>query len=157
MLQDRTSAEALTDCYTGGWLAIRALNTAGYPGALGHFVENHYSARFSVHQGSCSGILCARLLAYHAPHSGQQQRRIAAALGGEESGRSAAQLISDLVAQLPGVAKDHHDANVDPEALGPFAEWLYDRFAAKLNELSPTPFGSAADLLGMLTRPLVDL
>lgn len=44
MLADPTSAEAMTDVYTGGWLAIRALNTGCYP-ALGHLIANIYSAK----------------------------------------------------------------------------------------------------------------
>ena len=64
MIGEPTSAAAARDVYTGGLLAIRALNDGCYP-ALGHFVANHYSARFDVHQGSCSGVLCARIMAHH--------------------------------------------------------------------------------------------
>ena len=47
MLTEPEAREEQLDCYRGGWLTIRALNTAGYP-ALAHFVQNHYSARFHV-------------------------------------------------------------------------------------------------------------
>merc|ERR1712137_1357296 len=64
MLKDPNSPDAAAELYKGGWHAIRALNTGCYP-AIAHFLENQYSARFNVHQGSCSGILSARILDYH--------------------------------------------------------------------------------------------
>jgi maleylacetate reductase len=70
MLQDPDSRQGQIDVYRGGWYAMKALSAPGCYPALGHFVQNHYSARFNVHQGSCSGILSARLLAHHASVTG---------------------------------------------------------------------------------------
>lgn len=80
MIQDPDSEEAQSNVYLGGWTSIRALNTGCYP-ALGHLIQNHYSARFGVHQGSCSGILCARILYYHYSESKSYQDHISATLG----------------------------------------------------------------------------
>ena len=56
MTEAPEALDANIDAYRGGWITIRALNSAGYP-AVAHFVQNHYSARFGVHQGSCSGVI----------------------------------------------------------------------------------------------------
>jgi hypothetical protein len=50
---------------------------AGYP-ALAHFVQNHYSARYAVHQGSCSGVLSARILHHHRSASAAAQAMVRA-------------------------------------------------------------------------------
>lgn len=150
MVQDPQSGEAQADCYTGGWHSIRALNTGCYP-ALGHLIENHYSARFDVHQGSCSGILCARMMNYHKEISQPQQDGLAAAM--DRPGESATKLISDLVATLPGVSKDHGEG-VDLAKLKDFAAFLFDKHGERLNQLSPKPFSSAADIESMLTQPI---
>jgi len=42
-------------------------------------VANHYSARFDVHQGSCSGVLCARIMAHHQRDTAPLQARASAA------------------------------------------------------------------------------
>lgn len=75
---------AATSCevYRGGWVAVRAIMSTTSEGkscypALGHLLENLYSAKFGVHQGACSGILCARLLRHHELGSGAAQQRIA--------------------------------------------------------------------------------
>jgi len=151
MVDDPESARAQTDCYLGGWMAIRALNAGCYP-ALAHLIQNHYSARFDVHQGSCSGILCARILHYHREASRLPQERIATALAGE--GAPAPRLVRDLVATLPGVAKEHAEVGVTPTMLRDFADFLFDKHGTRLNQLSPAPFGSAQDILDMLTLPL---
>jgi maleylacetate reductase len=70
MLRDPDSRQGQSDVYRGGWYAMKALSAPGCYPALGHFVQNHYSARFNIHQGSCSGILSARLLAHHASVTG---------------------------------------------------------------------------------------
>jgi maleylacetate reductase len=154
MIANPEDAEALTDCYMGGWLSIRAINTGCYP-ALGHFLQNHYSAKFDVHQGSCSGILCARIMAYHATVSAPLQAKLAATLGRPEV--SAPRAVTDLVAHLPGVANDHSDANVEATQLAEFAGEVFASFGETLNKLSPRPFASAEDLLAMMTRPLAAL
>ena len=118
-------------------------------------MQNHYSARFGVHQGSCSGILSARLLRHHAAATAPQQARLAAALGAPDE--PAPRLLQRLVAGLPGVAQDHAEVKVTLAALGEFAEWLFSTHAAKLNRLSPVPFASAAEILEMLTWPLESL
>lgn len=153
LADDPEAERAQTDCYLGGWMAIRALNTGCYP-ALAHLIQNHYSARFDVHQGSCSGILCARILRYHREASRGPQERIAAALGAEEGGGDAPRLVRDLVATLPGVAKEHAEVGVTPDMLRDFADFLFEEHGARLNQLSPAPFGSARDILDMLTLPL---
>ena len=61
-----------SNIYVGGFMAICALNTECYP-ALGHLIQNQYSARFDVHQGSCSGILCGRIMDYHYDKSNEYQ------------------------------------------------------------------------------------
>lgn len=59
MVENADSEKAQVNCYLGGWMAIRALNTGGCYPSIAHLIQNHYSARFHVHQGSCSGILSA--------------------------------------------------------------------------------------------------
>ena len=154
MIATPEDADANIDAYRGGWITIRALNAAGYP-AVAHFVQNHYSARFGVHQGSCSGVLSARILHQHHAASAAAQARLSEALGAP--GVPASQLVRDLVAGLPGVAKDHADAKVDTAALTDFAEWFFATHATKLNTLSPVPYAGPADVLSMLTRPLAEL
>jgi len=154
MVEDPESEQAQTDCYLGGWMSIRALNTGCYP-ALAHLIQNHYSARFNVHQGSCSGILCARILHYHKEASSVNQERISEALG--EAGGDAPRLVRNLVATLPGVTKEHADEGVTPDMLRDFADYMFDKHGARLNQLSPTPFESAKDILDMLTLPLESL
>jgi len=161
MVANPTSTEAALDVYTGGWCAVRALNTNGCYPALGHLIENMYSAKYGVHQGSCSGILCGRILAHHYEGSKEHQDRIAAVLAessgkdnDEVSKKSAAYLVKELVSMLPGVAQDHSDAGVDVETLRDFVDKLpIERF----NKLSPTPFKDLDDVYNMLTRPLDQL
>lgn len=160
MVEDPDSEAAQVNCYLGGWMAIRALNTGCYP-SIAHLIQNHYSARFNVHQGSCSGILSARILNYHREKSMLKQISISQVLDIVVGDREyalppAPKLVSDLVATLPGVAKDHADANVDEEMLREFAEYMYNQHGEKLNRLSPKPFCSAEDFLGMLTLPIAN-
>lgn len=154
MVRDADSKAAQVNAYKGGWYTIQALTMAGYP-ALGHFVENHYSARFDVHQGSCSGILCARILAYHADVTQMHQSRISEVLGQPDV--SASSLITGLVSRLPGVAKDHHDVGVTQEQLVGLAVFLYAQHRKTLNRISPKQFEDEGAVLRMLTRPLTDL
>jgi len=160
MVENQDSEAAQVNCYLGGWMASRALNTGCYP-SIAHLIQTHYSARFNVHQGSCSGILSARILEYHRQKSLLYQITIARALDtgndGDQPLPHAATFVSDLVATLPGVAKDHADANVDEEMLREFAEYMYNQHGEKLNRLSPKPFCSAEDFLEMLTRPIATL
>ncbi len=160
MVEDPDSEAAQVNCYLGGWMAIRALNTGCYP-SIAHLIQNHYSARFNVHQGSCSGILSARILNYHREKTLVKQISIANVLDLVIGDREyplppAPKLVSDLVATLPGVAKDHADANVDEEMLREFAEYMYNQHGEKLNRLSPKPFCSAEDFLGMITQPIAN-
>jgi len=154
MVAEPTAREAQLDCYRGGWVTIRALNTAGYP-ALAHFVQNHYSARFNVHQGACSGILSARILRHHAAATAPQQARLAAALGAPDE--PAPRQLQRLVARLPGLSQEHAEVQVTPAALREFAEWLYATHAPKLNRLSAVPLASAEAVLEMLAWPLASL
>ena len=160
MVDNPDSEEAQLDCYLGGWMAIRALNTGCYP-SIAHLIQNQYSARFNVHQGSCSGILSARILQYHREKSMVYQKSIEQVLGaGREEGESlpsAPQLVSELVAMLPGVAKDHADANVSEAELRDFAEYMYNQSGERLNKLCPKPFSSAGDVFEMLNLPIASL
>ena len=140
-------------------MAIRALNDGCYP-SLSHLIQNHYSARFDVHQGSCSGILCARILHHHRRASREHQKRISEALGGDVDDAdesSAPRLVSTLVAGLPGVSKEHAEENVTTEMLQSFADYEYDEHIDRLNALSPEPFKSRQDIFDMLTFPLDEL
>lgn len=157
MTKDPTSKEAMEQVYVGGWCAVRALNTNGCYPALGHLVQNMYSAKYGVHQGSCSGVLCGRIMSHHVEGSAAAQKRIAAVLtagSSDDTEKSAAQLVTELVKTLPGVARDHADAGVDVATLREFAE---SRPLERFNTLSPTPFTSADDVYSMLTRPVDQL
>jgi len=164
MVDTPDSAEAQIDCYLGGWMAIRALNTGCYP-SIAHLIQNQYSARFNVHQGSCSGILSARILHYHREESLLYQKSISQVLvmdngdsdGEQEALSPAPQLVSDLVATLPGVAKDHADAKVDEEMLKDFAESMYNQYEGKMNKLCPKSFDTAGDVYEMLVLPIASL
>ena len=183
MLKDPESEEAQSNIYLGGWIGIRALNkgkglnnvqshfslkyfflnlvtsicfyifiSSGCYPALGHLIQNHYSSKFNVHQGSCSGILSARILHYHYSETKSYQNRISAALG--EANTPAYILVTKLVSQLPGVAKDHEEVGVTPEKLEYFASWMFDNHIARLNMLSPKKFETAKDILDMIAFPL---
>eukprot|EP00573_Skeletonema_grethae_P002838 CAMPEP_0201688558 /NCGR_PEP_ID=MMETSP0578-20130828/2308_1 /ASSEMBLY_ACC=CAM_ASM_000663 /TAXON_ID=267565 /ORGANISM="Skeletonema grethea, Strain CCMP 1804" /LENGTH=420 /DNA_ID=CAMNT_0048172921 /DNA_START=56 /DNA_END=1318 /DNA_ORIENTATION=+ len=165
MVENPDSAEeAQIDCYRGGWMAIRALNTGCYP-SIAHLIQNQYSARFNVHQGSCSGILSARILHYHREESLLNQKSISQVLvmdngnsdGEQEALPPASQLVSDLVATLPGVAKDHADAKVDDDMLRDFAEFMYSQYGGKMNKLCPKSFDTAGDVYEMLALPISSL
>lgn len=140
--------------YLGGFIAIRALNTGCYP-ALGHLIENHYSARFDVHQGSCSGIMCARMMHYHYSASKEYQDLISAALGSPDV--PAPRLVRDLASILPGVSKNHVDAGVSDDMLKEFSQWEFDNHLARINQLSPKELSSTDDIYGMLAKPLENL
>lgn len=154
MVKDPASQSAAIECFRGGWHAMRALSTGCYP-ALGHLIENHYSSKFNVHQGSCSAILCARILRHHSDVTADYQAQISEAFG--EPGISAPLVINSLVAALPGLQKDHDQADVSEAQLRQFAELLYGTHGARLNlnQLSPKPFGGVDDVFEMLKRPLV--
>jgi alcohol dehydrogenase class IV len=154
LIQNPECKTAQNNIYVGGFIAVRALNTGCYP-ALGHLIENHYSARFNVHQGSCSGIMCARMMNYHKEMSKDHQARISEVLG--DADVHAPRLVSALAAKCPGVSKDHKDENVTDEMLKEFSHWEYDNHLARLNQLSPKEFGSAEDVYGMLSQPLDNL
>ena len=153
MVANPDSIQAAEDVYAGGWCTVRALNTNGCYPSLGHLVQNMYSARYNVHQGSCSGVLCARIMDYHCEESKEQQDLIAAVLNenGDGSRKSAARLVTDLVATLPALSRDHSDAGVDVETLREFAE---TRPLERFNKLSPKPFKDSDDVYEMLTHPL---
>jgi alcohol dehydrogenase class IV len=156
MVDDPTSETGMIDVYTGGWYAVRALNTGGCYPAVGHLIANAYSARYGVHQGACSGVLCARILDFHHEASAEHQARIAAVLSdGDATNRlSAARLVANLIGTLPGVAKEHAETGMDVNTLTEFAEAIP---LARLNTLCPKPFASIRDVHAMLTRPLDEL
>jgi len=180
MVAEPESPAAAVQVYRGGALAVRALNTNQCYPALGHLVANLYSTAFGVHQGACSGILCARLLAHHAAASAPQQQRIAQVLcnsslslpnsttsttataaTSERDKRglldnkqpsSAASLVAALAAHLPGVECEHFSSGaVNPESLAQFAA---NAPLKRFNSLSPVPFESSDEFLKVITRPL---
>ena len=140
--------------YVGGFIAIRALNMGCYP-SISHLIENQYSARYNVHQGSCSGILCARIMNYHYPKSKENQKLISKALGNENI--PASQLIRDLVSTLPGVKNEHTQMDITNEMLKEFTQWGFDNHTARYNTLCPREFESSDDIYNMITKPLADL
>lgn len=154
MVADPKSKEAAEDVYAGGWCTVRALNTNGCYPALGHLVQNMFSAQYNVHQGSCSGVLCARIMSHHYEMSKEAQDKIAIVLGGEGTDKSAARLVTEIVATLPGVARDHADAGVDVGTLKDFAD---TRPLERFNKLSPKPFKDADEIYAMITRPLAEM
>ncbi|KAL7478519.1 hypothetical protein ACHAW6_004282 [Cyclotella cf. meneghiniana] len=154
LVQNPECKIAQGNIYVGGFIAVRALNRGCYP-ALGHLIENHYSARFDVHQGSCSGIMCARMMHYHRDHSKEYQDRISAVFG--DPSVPAPRLISALAAKLPGVSKNHIEENVTDEMLKEFSQWEFDNHIVRLNQLSPKEFKTAEDIYGMLTESLEKL
>ena len=145
---------AQSNVYVGGFMAIRALNTGCYP-ALGHLVENQYSARFDVHQGACSGILCARIMDSHYEESEELQKRISAAMG--DASTPAPRLVRDLARSLPGVSHEHAQVDVTDELLKNFTQWMFDNHLPRYNSLSPKGFSSVDDIRGMMTKPLDEL
>mmetsp|Transcript_28131 Transcript_28131/g.51939 ORF Transcript_28131/g.51939 Transcript_28131/m.51939 type:complete len:450 (-) Transcript_28131:157-1506(-) len=145
-----------SNIYVGGFIAIRALNTGCYP-ALGHLIQNQYSARFGVHQGSCSGILCGRIMDYHFDKSKEHQQRVSVALGDDTGNTPAARLVQDLVAMLPAVSNAHAQVGVTDEMLKEFTQWMFENNLPRYNSLSPKDFGSAEDIYGMMTKPLDEL
>ena len=154
LVENPECPETQSNIYVGGFMAVRALMMGCYP-ALGHMIENQYSARFNVHQGSCSGILCARIMDYHYDKSKKYQRMISEALG--EPNTPAPRLVRDLVATLPAVSTEHSHAGVTEEMLKEFAEWGFNNSLEKYNNLSPREFLSFEDIYGTLTKPLAEL
>lgn len=143
-----------SNVYVGGFMAIRALNTGCYP-VLGHLVENQYSARFDVHQGSCSGILCARIMDSHYEKSEELQKRISAAMG--DASTPAPRLVRDLAGSLPGVSHEHAQVKVTDDMLVEFTQWMFENNLPRYNGLSPKEFSSVDDIRGMMTKPLNEL
>lgn len=157
LVENPECPEAQSAVYVGGFIAVRALNMGCYP-SLGHLTGNHYSARFSVHQGSCSGILCARIMDYHYDQSKEYQKRIAVALGGSaDDGVAAPRLVCDLVAMLPGVSTEHIQEKVTDDMVQEHAQWIMDNHIKRYNQLSPKDFGSVEDIVRMMTKPLAEL
>jgi len=154
LVKEPEDPTTMSNLYVGGFIAIRALNTGCYP-ALGHLIQNQYSAKYDVHQGSCSGIMCARIMEYHRPVSGELQKRISAALGDE--GTPAPRLVRNLVATLPAVSTEHEQAKVTDEMVKEFTQWMFDSSLKRYNTLSPKEFTTVDDIYGMLTKPLADL
>ena len=147
---------ATTQCnlYVGGFIAVRALNMGCYP-TIGHLVQNQYSARFNVHQGSCSGILCARIMDYHYEKSMEYQKLISQALGDENT--PAPKLVRDLVSKLPAVSNEHSQVNVSDEMLQELTKWMSENHLDRYNLLCPKEFTCAEDIYGMMTKPLAEL
>jgi hypothetical protein len=143
-----------SNLYVGGFIAVRALNQGCYP-SIGHLIQNQYSARFDVHQGSCSGILCARIMDYHYDKSKEYQQRISAALGDENT--LVTKLVRDLVATLPAVSNEHAQVKVTDEMLKELTQWMFENNLQRFNNLSPKEFESVEDIYGMMTKPLADL
>jgi len=148
-----------SNIYVGGFIAIRALSPTCYP-SIGHLIENQYSAKFGVHQGSCSGILMARIMDYHYEQTMEYQKRISMALsGGDESiaNTPAPQLLRDLIKMLPGVKHEHDQVNVTNDMLRELATWMFENHLERFNVLCPRKFTCVEDIYGLMTKSLDDL
>lgn len=148
-----------SNIYVGGFIAIRALSPTCYP-TIGHLIENQYSAKFDVHQGSCSGILMARIMDYHYEQTMEYQKRISMALsGGDESiaNTPAPQLLRDLIKMLPGVKHEHDQVNVTNDMLRELATWMFENHLERFNVLCPRKFTCVEDIYGLMTKSLDDL
>jgi maleylacetate reductase len=147
-----------SNIYVGGFIAIRALSPTCYP-AIGHLIENQYSAKFDVHQGSCSGILMARVMDYHYKETMEYQKRISITLsGGDETVTTPApQLLRDLIKILPGVKHEHDQVNVTNDMLRELATWMFENHLERFNILCPRKFTCVEDIYGMMTKSLDDL
>jgi len=148
-----------SNIYVGGFIAVRALSPTCYP-SIGHLIENQYSAKFDVHQGSCSGILMARIMDYHYEQTMEYQKRISMALsGGDESisNTPAPQLLRDLIKMLPGVKHEHDQVNVTNDMLRELATWMFENHLERFNVLCPRKFTCVEDIYGLMTKSLDDL
>ena len=73
--------------------------------AAGHWLENQFSARYSVHQ-SCSALLM-RILHFHKQDTAEAQKLISKALGDPDA--SAAKLVKDLIDSCPDLPRKYED------------------------------------------------
>jgi maleylacetate reductase len=158
MLDDRNSAAAQADVYYGGWNGILAMLNVGY--AAGHFLENQFSARFAVHQGACSALIMAPMLRWHAEVTAPQQGRIAevlaptVVLADRPSAADLVQQMVDSVAERAGIPSTLDEiSNATPEALRLWSADVFAQHAATLNVICPREFGSALELLSLVTAP----
>lgn len=147
-----------SNTYVGGFVSIRALSPTCYP-AIGHLIENQYSAKFDVHQGSCSGILMARIMDYHFEKTMEYQKRISIVLSGgdEMTTIPAPRLIRDLIRMLPGVKHEHDQVNVTNEMLRELSTWMFSNHLDRYNVLCPRKFTREKDIYEMMTKSLDDL
>ncbi len=146
-----------SNTYVGGFIAIRALSPTCYP-AIGHLIENHYSAKFDVHQGSCSGIIMARIMDYHYEQTKEYQKRVSIALsGGDETTTIPAPLlIRDFIRKLPGVKHEHDQVSVTNDMLRELTIWMFTNHLDRYNVLCPRKFESSEDIYKMMTKSLDD-
>ena len=177
MLHDnRDSVTAQTDVYCGGWNGIMAMLNVGY--AAGHFLENQFSAFFHVHQGACSALLMAKMLAYHSQQTLQYQHQIQAVLaphwapnthysgssgtsGGSTAAAMMVQRLVDAVADRAGIAQSFADVRTVEGADGithqdikRFATAVFEEHGPTLNELCPRAISGPQELNKLL---LLDL
>jgi alcohol dehydrogenase class IV len=147
-----------SNTYVGGFIAVRALSPTCYP-SIGHLIENLYSAKFNVHQGSCSGILMARIMDYHYEQTKEYQKRVSIALcgGNESTSIPAPILIRDLIRLLPGVKHEHDQVNVTNDMLRELTTWMFANHLDRYNVLCPRKFASVEDIYEMMTKSLDDL
>ncbi len=162
LMSDPECLTTQSNIYVGGFIAIRALSPSCYP-AIGHLIENQYSAKFDVHQGSCSGILMTRIMDYHYENTKEYQERISVALsGGDKTSTTttttpAPRLLRDLIRMLPGVKHEHDQVNVTNDMLRELTTWMYDNHLERYNVLCPRKFTCVEDIYGMMTKSLDDL
>lgn len=162
LMSDPECLTTQSNIYVGGFIAIRALSPSCYP-AIGHLIENQYSAKFDVHQGSCSGILMTRIMDYHYENTKEYQERISLALsGGDETSTTTAatpapRLLRDLIRMLPGVKHEHDQVNVTNDMVRELTTWMFDNHLERYNVLCPRKFTCVEDIYGMMTKSLDDL
>lgn len=147
-------AAAAAAVYRGGMEAMRAFTLIGY--GAGHFLENHFSARFGLHQGACSSMLMWRMLHHHRHASAGAQAQIVETLAAgdaAEAQKSAARLIFELCAATPGMPTKFPET-IDGRELTMFAKYMFGDHVDTLNRLCPEDFYSTEDVLALLqTEP----
>ena len=147
-------AAAAAAVYKGGMESMRAFTLIGY--GAGHFLENHFSARFRLHQGACSSMLMWRVLHHHRYASATAQARIVETLAAgdtAEAQKSAARLVFELCAATPGMPTEFPE-RIDGRELTTFAKYMFGDHVDTLNRLCPEEFYSTEDVLALLqTEP----
>ena len=144
LTEDPKSKDGMCKVFEGGWAGISAYASIYY--AAGHWLENQFSARYSVHQGSCSALLMWRILHFHKQDTAEAQKLISKALGDPDA--SAAKLVKDLIDSCPDLPRKYED--VESVKQDDFEEFAKIQQIAMLNRLSPRQFTDFNDVLSIL-------